>query len=254
MAHKLVIAAHKGGVGKTVTAITVSAALARSGKKTLLIDLDPQGHSGLGLGLVVEDGSPTLQSLFTDPPRPALELVRETQLPHLHILPSSIRLAWTAEGLAGRPKKEEILRRRLDGLEQRYEWIVMDCPPALGVLTQNAIVAADYVLVPALMEARAADALVDLIELMRLLRGDNFDDWGILLTRVDPRKSVTNEAVLAALEPWNRKIFKTRIPTNEPLNQAQIAGKDIFSFEPRSRGAECYLAFLEELINHGRKK
>jgi len=247
------IATHKGGTGKTVTAMALGAALARAGNPTLLVDLDPQGHCTLGLGVELNEGDLTLRDFFTEPPQPLRRITRATQVPKLDILPANIRLARIAQALYMRPKREELLQRGLKPLLNQYHFAVIDCPPSLGVLTETGIAAADWIVVPCQMEARAADGLVDLLEVITIIKGEAFDDWRILLTKFDGRKSVTNEAVLAALSQWQAKIFSTTIPQSEPLNQAQIERTDIFSFDPRSKGALAYEAFTKEILSHARQ-
>ena len=250
MAKKITIAGHKGGTAKTVSAISVSSALARGGKQTLLVDLDPQGHSTLGLGVEIGDGEFTLRDLFTEPPKPVTQVIKETRVPGLRILPSDIRLARVAQSLYMRPKREELLKRALQPAEREFDFIVMDCAPSLGVLTEAGIAAADFIIVPCLTEARAADALQDLLEVIEVIKGEAFDKWRILLTKFDTRKTVTIEAVMAALEPWKDKILKTVIPQSEPLNQAQIERTDIHSFDPKSKGALAYQELTKEILTH----
>lgn len=245
------VATHKGGTGKTVTAMALSSALARAGKQVLLIDLDPQGHSTLGLGVEVSDSDTTLRELFQEPPLPAHRVIKKTHLEGLDIIPSNIRLERIAHSLYMRPRREEILRRSLQTLNNTYQYIIIDCPPSLGVLTETGIAASEFVIVPCLMEARAADGLVDLLEVVHVLKGDSFDNWRILFTRVDSRKTTTNEAVMAALEPWKDKAFHTTIPQSEPLNQAQIMRTDIFSFDPKSKGALAYEELSKEILTYG---
>lgn len=223
----IAIATHKGGTGKTVTAMATSSALARAGKRILLIDLDPQGHSTLGLGVEVADGEPTLRELFQEPPLPVSKVIKHTHVEGLHIIPSNIRLERLAHALYMRPRREEILKKALSPILSQYDFIIIDCPPSLGVLTETGIAASTLVIVPCLMEARAADGLVDLLEVVNVLKGDDFDNWRILFTRVDSRKTTTNEAVMAALEQWKHKAFHVSIPQSEPLNQAQIMRTDI---------------------------
>jgi len=251
-AQTIAIATHKGGTGKTVTAMALGAAFARAGQQCLLVDLDPQGHSTLGLGMEIEDTTPTLRDFFHEPPLPLSRVIRETHITGLHIVPSNIRLARVAQALYMRPKREEILKRGLHPLRDQYAFIVLDCPPSLGALTEAAIAAADLIVIPCQMEARAADGLVDLLEVIGLIKGEEFDDWRILLTRVDSRKTTTNQAVMASLAPWESKIFTTTIPQAEALNQAQIARTDIYSFEPKSRGALAYAACAKEIMRYGR--
>lgn len=247
----ITIATHKGGTGKTVTAMALSSALARARKKTLLIDLDPQGHSTLGLGVEIPNGEPTLRDLFVEPPLPIDRVVKQTHIKALHILPANIRLERLAHALYMRPKREELLKRALQPVINDYDYVVIDCPPSLGVLTETGIAASQFIIVPCLMEARAADGLVDLLEVVNVLKGDHFDRWRILLTRVDSRKTTTNQAVMAALEQWKGRMFKTSIPQSEPLNQAQIQRTDIFTFDRKCKGALAYQALTKEVLKYG---
>ena len=143
----IAIATHKGGTGKTVTAMGLSAALARAGQRCLLIDLDPQGHSTLGLGVEIAAGEPALHACFSEPPLPLSRVVRSTHLPACDLAPATLRLARVAQALYMRPKREEVLRRLIAPLATQYAYIVLDCPPALGVLTEAAITAADLLLI-----------------------------------------------------------------------------------------------------------
>ncbi len=250
-AQTISIATHKGGTGKTVTSMALAAALARADKTCLLVDLDPQGHSTLGLGVEIGENEPTLRELFTEPPVPVARLIHKTHIPGLDVLPSDIRLARVAQALYMRPKREDILRRGLAPIQSQYAFIIVDCPPSLSALTETGIAAADLIIIPCQMEARAADGLVDLLEVVSIIKGESFDAWRILLTKVDIRKSTTNQAVMEALKPWQEKILKTLIPQSEPLNQAQIERTDIFTFDPKSKGAAAYEALTQELINNG---
>jgi chromosome partitioning protein len=247
MYRTIAVCTHKGGTGKTVTALSLAAGFAQAGRRCLLIDLDPQAHSTIGIGLEIVE--PTLKDFFErHPALPLSEVIQHApENLNLDVAPSDLRLAWTAEGLAGRPKKEELLRRSLRQVENDYDWILIDTPPSLGVLTQNAVAAADYVLIPAQAEARAANAVADLLELVRVLKGDGFEGYGILLTRIDSRKTRTNSAAIAALDPWRPKLLKTLIPQSESLNQAQMARQDIFRFDPDSTGAVAYADLVREL-------
>ncbi|MAG69367.1 MAG: hypothetical protein CL471_03575 [Acidobacteria bacterium] len=195
------IATHKGGVGKTVITMALSAAFARAGQPALVVDMDPQGHASIGLGVEVLDDELTLRDFFLDGSTPIDKLIRETHVKGLHVLPSNIRLAPVVQSLYMRPRREEMLRRGLASVRQHYSYVFIDCPPALGVLTETSLSAADLVIVPCQMEARAVDGLVDLLEMVSLIRGPSFDAWRILLNRVDTRKTVTNDAVMAELEP-----------------------------------------------------
>lgn len=252
-AKTILIATHKGGTGKTVTAMALSAAIALSKKKCLLVDLDPQGHSTLGLGLELHESDITIREVFSEPPQPIARVIRTTHVPGLDIAPSNIRLARVAQALYMRPRREDLLKRALDTIRPQYDFIIIDCPPSLGILVEIGIAAADLIIIPCQMEARAADGLVDLLEVITLIRGEQFNAWQILLTRVDSRRTITNEAVLASLSPWKNKILKSCIPQSEPLNQAQIQRTDIYTFEPKSKGALAYQALKQEIINNGKQ-
>jgi chromosome partitioning protein len=241
---KIAISTHKGGTGKTVTAINLSAGLSRT-KKTLLVDLDPQAHATLGLGINVGLNDPTVADLLQDS-RTSWEKVVRSTADNLSVIPSNIRLARVAEVLYAGVRREERLGLALSKVSG-YEVAVIDCPPSLSTLTITALACADWILIPCEMGARSADGLVDLLELISMLKGAEFDHWRILLTKFDVRKSVTNEAVLKALAPYKERILRTRVGVCEALNQSQIAGKDVFRYEPSGRGAEYYQDLAREI-------
>lgn len=253
MAQTIAIATHKGGTGKTVTSMALGAGLARAGKKTLLVDLDPQGHCSIGLGVELEEKELTVRDFFSEPTAfPLKRVIRATHLPNLSIAPSTIRLAPVSQSLYMRTKREEILKKGLAQIQGDYEYILIDCPPTLGVLTESGIEASDLIIVPCRMDARAADGLVDLLDVIFTLKGENFEKYRILITQYDSRKSVTNEAVMAQLSPWKDKFFKTFIPQSEQLNQAQMERTDVFSFDARGKGALAYEELTKEIMNHGK--
>lgn len=243
----LSFATHKGGTGKTTSSINLAAALARDGHATLLIDLDPQGHSSIGLGVSLAYDEPNIADVLKNRGRPLKEVIHETSVDHLSLVPSNIRLAAQAEALYGSLKRGERLERSLAAIASDYEWIVIDCPPALSVLTANAIVVYDLIVIPCQMEARALDGMGDLLEAMYLLKGDYFEHWRILLARVDGRKKLTQEIFTESLVPYREKVLATQIVVDEALNQSQMARRDIFSFAPKGRGAQCYQGLMKEL-------
>ncbi len=181
-AQTIAIATHKGGTGKTVTAMAVGAAFARAGQRCLLVDMDPQGHSTLGLGMEIDDTAPTLRDFFHEPPLPLSRVIRETHIAGLHIVPSNIRLARVAQALYMRPKREEILKRGLQPLRDQYAFIVLDCPPSLSALAEAGIAAANLIVIPCQMEARAADGLVDLLEVISLINDHESGGDGVACT------------------------------------------------------------------------
>ncbi len=250
MAFTIAIASHKGGTGKTVSSLALGSGLARRDKKTLLVDLDPQGHCSSGIGVELADDALTIRHLFNDPPTPIEKIITTTPVNGLSIVPSDIRLSRTEKGLYGRTKKETLLEQALQPIKDDFDYIIMDCAPSLGVLTEAGITAADFVVVPCQMEARAVDGLVDLLELIEILKGKRFKSWSILKTRIDPRRSVMNKIVAEQLEEWSEHLFETKIPQNEPLNQAQLERVNIYDFDAKSPGAQAYEELTNEILSN----
>jgi chromosome partitioning protein len=246
------VAAHKGGVGKTTTALSLAAAFARGGRgSTLLIDLDPQAHCTIGLGLELEgeDRHRTVRELL-DRRRPASlhQVVFPTSVPNLQLLPASIALEAAAQALVGQTMRHAVLNDALAAAVGTFAWIVIDCPPSLGPLVENALWTADLIIIPCRMEARATDGLQDLVDMLRLLRGRAFDEWRILRTAVDSHNKVANEAIGKALtEHYPAWMLKTFIPRSEALNKSQIARVDIYEFDRDSAGALAYFALAVEV-------
>ena len=241
-------AAHKGGVGKTTSSINLAAGLARAGQTTLLVDIDPQGHSSIGLGVELGYDEPNVADVLGDRSFALTKVVHPTSIQNLAIVPSNLRLASVAETLYAKFKREERLAKSLVRVNNAYDWIIIDCPPALGVLTANAVSASDLIIVPVQMGARSLDGLEDLLDLVHLLKGDDFADWRILLTMYDARKTVTLDIFSERLKPYEAHVLATKIHASEALNQAQMAMQDIFAFDPRSRGALNYKALTHELV------
>ena len=244
-------AAHKGGVGKTTSSINLAAGLARTGSTTLLVDMDPQGHSSIGLGIELEYDEPNVADTLGDQSFALTKAVHPTNIQNLTIVPSNLRLASVAETLYAKFKREERLAKSLARAKDAYDWIIIDCPPALGVLTANAVNASDLIIVPVQMGARSLDGLEDLLDLVHLLKGEDFADWRILLTMYDPRKTITLDIFSERLKPHAANVLATKIHASEALNQAQMAMQDIYAFDPRSRGALNYRALTQELTRLG---
>ena len=243
-------ATHKGGAGKTTSAINTSVALALGGKEVLAIDIDPQGHTTKGLGVDLGYKDEMIADVL-ERRVCVTDVIRQTRYPKLALIPSYLRLAPTSENLYSRIKREELLTKILEPIKPHYEWIVIDCPPNLGVLTSNAITASDIVIVPCEMGgAHALDGIEDEVNTLGMLKGEDFDNWRILPTKLDARKSVSVDASRQLLEPYKAqgRIFDTEIAINEPLNQAQFIDQDVFTYDSKSQGAKDYQAFAEELI------
>jgi chromosome partitioning protein len=239
---------HKGGTGKTTSSINLAAKLGRDGHRTLLIDMDPQGHATLGVGLDLAYDEPNIADVLTDRGVPLGEIIRPTDIPNLMIAPSNIRLASVAESLYAKMRREERLQKNLTAFQEPFEWVVIDCPPALGILTANALEASEIILIPCQMGARALDGLGDLLDVVRVLKEEDFTDWWIVLTMFDPRKKVTQEIFETLLTPYRDKVLHTQIFATEALNQAQMARQDIFTFDPKGRGTRDYEALAQEVL------
>lgn len=248
----LCVAAHKGGVGKTTTAMALSAALARAGEPVLLVDLDPQGHSTMGLGLDVDDEDVrawTVRELLADAPVPLRSVEHATGIPNLRIVPAIILLERTAQWLVTAPARDRRLSRALTAAAGRYAWVVIDCPPSLGSLTENALMAADAVLVPCRMEARATDGVKGLLEVLADLRPGFVTDqnWRILRNARDVRRRVSNAVAETMFDLYAGHILETVIPQCDALNQAQFQGVDIFTYDPSCSGAIAYTQLAEDV-------
>jgi len=246
----------KGGTGKTTTAINLSSGLAYKGKKTLLIDIDPQSHSTIGFGIETENQNSSISKILSNLEVPLTEAITKTYIKNLDIVPSHISLARTAEQMYTRLYKEASLNRAIQPVKKDYDYIIIDCPPSLGILTINALFASDFLIVPCQMSRYSLDGLSDLMDVVRAVKntGDQKDKdmpyLRILLTMFDIRNKITNEFILKELEPFKDRILKTKIMKNEALNQAQIAQKSIFDFDPKSRGAENYKELTKEILNY----
>lgn len=245
MGNIISVSNHKGGVGKTTTTVNIGAALAVLGHKVLLIDLDPQANLSQSLGL--EDKEPNIYQLLKGEGRPLPINVAE----RLDVIPSSLDLSGAEVELAGEAGREYILEELLQPLKFRYDHILIDCPPSLGLLTINALTASDEVLIPIQPHYLAAQGLSKLLEVVEKVRkriNKRLKVGSILVTLYDGRK-VLNRDVLEALETrFPKELLRTRIRENIALAEAPTQGLDIFRYAPKSNGAEDYLAAGRELL------
>lgn len=247
----------KGGTGKTTTAINLASGLSYKKKKTLLIDLDPQSHSTIGLGVESNSQDSSITKVFSNPETPLKDLAAKTYLKNLDIIPSHISLARAAEQTYTKLYKETLLSRAIQSIKKDYNYIIIDCPPSLGILTINALFASGLLIVPCQMSRYSLDGLSDLIDVVRAVKNTEGRErtplsyLRILLTMFDVRNKITNEFILKELEPFRDRIFKTRIMKNEALNQAQIAQKAIFDFAAESKGAKNYRDLTKEILSYG---
>ncbi|MBN2061051.1 MAG: ParA family protein [Deltaproteobacteria bacterium] len=246
----IAVANQKGGVGKTTTAINVSCGLALKGKKVLLIDLDPQAHATIGLGIEPGSYQQAIHHVLVDK-QDISKAILSTETRNLHIVPSHIRLDRAEQQLIPEMYRETILHRAIRDLD--YDYIIIDCRPTLGPLTINALFACHFIIVPCEMGRYSLEGFSDLMETIDNVKQSEVLDKEkfvrILLTKYDGRKSVSNDWVMAQLEPYKYLLFKNKIRQNEALNQAHMAMESIFTFKKNSHGAEDYENFTEEVLS-----
>lgn len=255
MGRVIAIANQKGGVGKTTTAINLGAALANREMWTLLIDCDPQANTTGGLGFAKDPSRRSLyHSLLLDVP--LQDLVQKCEVEGLHLIPSEKNLVGATVELVEQPERERLLRRRMDGFRDQFNFILLDCPPALDLLTLNALVAADSVIVPVQCEYFALEGVSELLDtLIRIRRTHNpkLAVEGILLTMFDDRTNLSHQVRDDLRDFFGDQVFATVIPRNVRLAEAPSFGKPIFLYDPECRGAASYLELAQEVISHDQK-
>ena len=251
---KIALLNQKGGVGKTTIAVNLAYSLSLAGKRTLLIDLDPQAHASMVYCNDNLDG--TIEKVFEGPDANLAELIRPAQISGaaadgLFVVPSNIRLAMSAEGLLLKHYRERRLHVQLETLKDSYDYIILDCPPNLGLITVNAIYTADELVVPITYGRYALEGTADLLGSIREIRETDWQAWWVLRNAYDIRNSTTNSYVDAELEALSTHLMNTVIRRCEAINQAQIKGEPVLVFDPRGYGAADFETLTEEVLSHG---
>lgn len=254
LTHIIAVTNQKGGVGKTTTAISLSACLADCGKRTLLVDLDPQGNATSGLGIDKTSLTKNLYDCLIEQ-TPMTEVVQKTMIKKLAVVPATMDVAGAAVELVTIDKREHVLKNvlyeYLHTVKKPYDYVVIDCPPSLGLLTINALVAADSVLIPVQCEFYALEGLAQLMQTVEMVRSslnDKLHLLGLLMTMYDGRTNLSIQVTEEVKKYFSGQVFKNIIPRNVRLGEAPSHGEPITIYDPHSKGAEVYKKLAKEVI------
>ncbi|MBE6079965.1 MAG: ParA family protein [Veillonella sp.] len=252
MGRIIAITNQKGGVGKTTTSVNLSACIAKLGKKVLLIDMDPQGNASSGLGIDKDNLELCIYDVLING-MTMNDVIVPTALKKLKIAPASIDLAGAGVELVNLPKREHILKKALKEVKDDYDFIFIDCPPSLDLLTLNALTAADGVLIPIQSEFYALEGVSQLINTVNLVKkslNEKLEVEGVLLTMFDGRTNLSIQVADEVKKFFTTKVYKTIIPRNVRLSEAPSYGEPIIIYDPKSKGAEVYMKLAKEVIKN----
>lgn len=252
MGRIIAIANQKGGVGKTTTAINLASCLAHSGKKTLVIDMDPQSNATTGLGIEADKVRQSTYEVLIQS-YPAKEAVVKTMMHLMDLIPAHIRLVGAEVELVGLENREQMFKTAIAPLRDEYDFLLIDCPPSLGLLTLNALTAADTVLIPIQCEYYALEGLRQLLNTIRLVQrqlNTALTIEGVLMTMYDSRLNLSNQVVSEVKEYFKDKVFRNVIHRNIKLGEAPSYGKPIIIYDPSSVGSQDYMGLAKEIIHN----
>jgi len=249
------IANQKGGVGKTTTSVNLSASLAQLGNSVLLVDTDPQGNATSGVGINKADADKCIYNVLVEDVS-ANEVIVSTPLINLNIIPATIQLAGAEIELVPTISREIRLKKALDPIKDNYDYIIIDCPPSLGLLTLNALTASDTVVIPVQCEYYALEGLSQLLNTIRLVQKHLNKELmieGVLLTMLDARTNLGIQVIEEVKKYFQDTVYETIIPRTVRLGEAPSHGEPILTYDPKSKGAEVYLELAKEVMANGER-